>query len=87
MFISSGKEGFSISSSTETDMEVVKSVVSDCKLKAALVSLPPSEEKSLRRVLRREMISAVQRGDLYMCKELLISLEKLEKEEEVDESV
>lgn len=87
MFISSGKEGFSISSSTETDMEAVKSVVSDCKLKAALVSLPPSEEKSLRRVLRREMISAVQRGDLYMCKELLISLEKLEKEEEVDESV
>lgn len=87
MFISSGKEGFSISSSTETDMEVVKSVVSGCKLKAVLVSLPPSEEKSLRRVLRREMISAVQRGDLYMCEKLLISLEKLEKEEKSDESV
>lgn len=87
MFISSGKEGFSISSSTETDMEVVKSVVSDCKLKAALVSLPPSEEKSLRRALRREMLSAVQRGDLYMCRELLISLEKLGKEEKSDESV
>ena len=87
MFISSGKEGFSISSSTETDMEVVKSVVSGCKLKAALVSLPPSEEKSLRRALRREMLSAVQRGDLYMCRELLISLEKLGKEEKSDESV
>lgn len=87
MFISSGKEGFSISSSAETDMEVVKSVVSGCKLKAVLVSLPPSEEKSLRRVLRREMISAVQRGDLYMCENLLISLEKLEKEEKSDESV
>ena len=87
MFISSGKEGFSISSSTETDMEVVKSVVSDCKLKAALVSLPPSEGKSLRRVLWSEMISAAQRGDLYMCRELLISLEKLGKEAESDESV
>ena len=68
-------------------MDVVKSIVSDCKLRAALVGLPPSEEKNLRRVLWREMISAAQRGDLYMCRELLISLEKLGKEEKSDESV
>lgn len=87
MYISSGKEGFSISSSTEADMDVVKSIVSDCKLRTALVGLPPSEEKNLRRVLWSEMISASQRGDLYMCRELLISLEKLGKEEKSDELV
>lgn len=70
-------------------MDVVKSIVSDCKLKlrAALVGFPPSEEKNLRRVLWSEMISAAQRRDLYMCRELLISLEKLGKEEKSDESV